>query len=188
MRERVRVREREPEPRDAAGYWVCQEHTAGLIARGMERKIVVRGEGDREWELGPMGRMYRYFHEGLHDDTALSNWWVFKQDIRVHSGAHRHQGGLIIYVIEGSGYTIIDGVKEEWEAGDLLLLPLKPGGVEHQHFNAKPGGSCKWIAFIWLPWWDQLLSEIVLTQDNPDWKAAGKPSAVGLDTPSPAVP
>jgi hypothetical protein len=183
MAERVRSRGREPEPREAAGYWVSQEWTANLIERGIKGKVVIDGDTGRQWELGPMGNMYRYIYEGLHDDTALTNWWVFKQDIRVHSGAHRHQGGLIIYVVEGTGYTLIDGVREEWEAGDLLLLPVKPGGVEHQHFNSTPGTSCKWIALIYMPFWDALLSKIELTQDGPDWKAAGKRSAVGLDAP-----
>lgn len=183
MKDRARLRQREPEARDAAGYWVSQEYTASLMERGIKGKVVIDGQTGRQWELGPMGRMYRYIYEGLHDDTALGNWWVFKQDIRVHSGAHRHQGGLVIYVVEGRGYTIVDGVREEWEGGDLLLLPLKPDGVVHQHFNADPGKPCTWVAFIYLPWWDSLLSKIELVEDGPDWKAAGRPSAVGLDAP-----
>jgi gentisate 1,2-dioxygenase len=42
----------------------------------------------------------------------------------------------------------MDGVRLDWEAGDLMILPLKPGGVEHQHFNADPNEPCKWLAFI----------------------------------------
>jgi hypothetical protein len=183
LKDRTRVRSREPESKEAAGYWGAQKHTADLVERGATGKIVIDGETGRTWEQGPMGRMYRYLHEGLYDDSALANWWVFKQDIRKHSGAHRHQGGLIIYVIDGKGYTVIDGVREEWEAGDLLLLPLKADGVEHQHFNAVEGQECHWIAFIWLPFWDALLSTMELTEDHPDWKASGRPSAVGLQAP-----
>jgi hypothetical protein len=126
-----------------------------------------------------MGRNYRYLFEGLHEDTALGNWWVFAKDIRVHSGAHRHQGGLVIYVVEGSGYSVVEGVREDWEAGDLLLLPLKPGGVEHQHFNDKPGTSCKWVAFTYIPCHDALATRVEMTKDSPDWVAAGKASMVG---------
>ena len=178
MAERLRVREREPGFREAAGYWVSVERSEQLLERGRTRKIVVTAD-EREWELGPMAVTYRYIFEGLHDDTALGNWWVFANNIRIHTGGHRHQGGLIIYVVEGSGYSMVDGVKEEWEAGDLLLLPLKPGGVEHQHFNNDPSVPCKWVAFIYLPYWDGLASTNVLTQDSPDWQAAGKSSAVG---------
>ena len=134
MAEKVRVREREPGMRKAAGYWVSVERSKRNTARAHSGKIVIEGD-EREWEPGPMGHTYRYIYEGLHDDTALGNWWVFANDIRRHSGAHRHAGGLVIYVVEGSGYSVVEGEKHEWEAGDLMLLPLQAGGVEHQHFN-----------------------------------------------------
>src|SRR5439155_811034 len=78
----------------------------------------------------------------------LVDWNVFVQDIRVHSGKHRHQGGLVIYIMEGEGYSVVDGERHDWEAGDLLLLPVKKGGVEHQHFNKDDAHPAKWIAFI----------------------------------------
>src|SRR5688572_543730 len=125
MAERVRVREREPGFREAAGYWVSMDRSRELLERGLTQKIVIKAD-EREWELGPMAYAYRWIYEGLHSDTALGNWWIFANNIRIHSGGHRHQGGLIIYVVEGAGYTEVDGVREEWEAGDLLLLPLRP--------------------------------------------------------------
>ena len=86
--------------------------------------------------------MYRFIYEGLFDDTALHDWWVFMQDIRVHSGAHTHPGGLIIYVLEGAVHTVVDGVRHEWKEGDLLLLPIKPGGVEHRPRRTPSG---RWV-------------------------------------------
>jgi gentisate 1,2-dioxygenase len=43
-----------------------------------------------------------------------------------------HQGGLVIYVLEGEGaegrgYTILDDERYEWEAGDVMTLPLRQG-------------------------------------------------------------
>src|SRR6478735_3403236 len=103
MAERLRVREREPGVPEAAGYWVSVEHSAKLLERGLKGKVVVHAD-DRQLELGPMGNTYRYIYEGLHDDTALGDWWVFANNIRIHSGSHRHQGGLIIFVVEGTGH------------------------------------------------------------------------------------
>ena len=86
-------------------------------------------------------------------------------------------------MVEGVGHTVVNGERHDWSAGDLLMLPMLPGGVEHQHFNAVEGQECHWIAFIWLPFWDALLSTMELTEDHPDWKSSGRPSAVGLQAP-----
>jgi hypothetical protein len=43
----------------------------------------------------------------------------------------------------------------EWQLsrqGDLLLLPVKSGGVEHQHFNTGDSEDTHWIAFYYEPW------------------------------------
>jgi len=181
--QRTRTREREPEVADGAGYWMGQRRSLKRIERGLKGKLVIHSD-DRSWELGPMGRMYRFIYEGLFDDTALHDWWVFMQDIRKHSGSHKHPGGLIIYVLEGAGHTVVDGVRHDWKAGDLLLLPIKPGGVEHQHFNKEPDRPARWVAFIYLPFWDGLASKSELKEDSPLYRAAGKPSAVGVAPPT----
>jgi gentisate 1,2-dioxygenase len=48
------------------------------------------------------------------------------------SGRHRHNMEAIIHVLEGRGYTEIDGVNFEWSAGDTISVPPMS---EHQHFN-----------------------------------------------------
>jgi hypothetical protein len=179
--DQVRVREREPGVGKLPGYRVCTERSRQNVLRGMTGKIVVREE-EREWELGPMGNIKNIIYEGQFDDTALGDWWVFINDIRIQSGKHRHQGGLIIFVLEGSGYSIVEGEREDWEAGDLLLLPLVAGGVEHQHFSKDPSKPTKWCAFIYVPLWDALLSNNRLLEDSPGWKAAGMPSLAGTTT------
>jgi gentisate 1,2-dioxygenase len=77
----------------------------------------------------------------------VSSWYVFEHLIRNQSGRHRHQGGIIIYVVEGEGRTETDDVLLEWRKGDLLLLPIKPGGSSHQHWNRDASKGCRWIAF-----------------------------------------
>ncbi|MBI2989480.1 MAG: cupin domain-containing protein [Deltaproteobacteria bacterium] len=51
------------------------------------------------------------------------------------SQKHGHQNAALLYVVEGQGYDIHDGVRYDWNAGDLVLVT--PGCV-HQHFNALP--------------------------------------------------
>jgi quercetin dioxygenase-like cupin family protein len=51
-----------------------------------------------------------------------------------HTETHRH-GEAIVYVLSGSGYSIVDGVRHEWQAGDCIFIqPLSL----HQHFNPDP--------------------------------------------------
>lgn len=78
-------------------------------------------------------------------------------------------GGRAIYVLEGKGWTTVDGVRYDWEEGDLLLLPIKPEGVEHQHFNAEPGKPCKWLAMIYSPFKAALGSQMEQVEVSPDW-------------------
>lgn len=144
------------------------QHDARLRQRAVEGKVVIR-YADRPWQQGRQGRIKFYLHVML-DDTAVTPWRLFVHDIRTHSGKHRHQGGLAIYVIEGKGWTVVDGVRHDWEAGDLILLPVKPRGCEHQHFNGEPGKPCKWLALIFSPYKDSLGSEMEQKEVSPDFK------------------
>jgi len=102
-------------------------------------------------------------------DTALDDWIVFVQDIKAHSGKHQHQGGLVIFILEGEGYSVVEGERHDWEAGDLLLLPMKLGGVEHQHFNMDDAKPAKWIAFICPTIFSWGASEMVQMEQHPEW-------------------
>lgn len=53
-----------------------------------------------------------------------------------HTKAHRHVHSAIYHVLEGSGYTVIDGQKFEWEKGDFFILP--PWSY-HEHVNTGEG-------------------------------------------------
>ncbi|SDH17243.1 gentisate 1,2-dioxygenase [Alteribacillus persepolensis] len=49
-----------------------------------------------------------------------------------HTKSHRHVHSCIYHVLEGSGYTVIDGEKFEWEKGDFFILPPYSW---HEHVN-----------------------------------------------------
>lgn len=166
---RVKVREREQEAGIANRYDRAIIERKIFIDQQMMGKLVIKSS-DRDWELNRQGPQKHILQPRLFDDHALREWRVFLHEIRSVSGKHTHQGGLVIFVLEGQGYTVIDGIRYDWEPGDLILLPVKPGGVEHQHFNLNPGQRCMWIAFIYTPYWDALASPMVQHETNPDYK------------------
>lgn len=51
------------------------------------------------------------------------------------SQKHGHVNEAAFYILDGKGYDIHDGVKREWEAGDVAIVP---NNTVHQHFNADP--------------------------------------------------
>lgn len=48
-----------------------------------------------------------------------------------HTGEHKH-GEEAIYIIAGSGSSVVDGTRYDWGPGSVLAIPF---GARHQHFN-----------------------------------------------------
>jgi quercetin dioxygenase-like cupin family protein len=130
---------------------------------------VVR-KADRPFYQSRQGKLRYYLEPITHPDTPLQMWRVFTHEIRTKSGKHRHQGGLVIYVLEGKGYYVVEGERLDWEKGDLVLLPLHPNEVEHQHFNLDPEKPSVWCAFIHLPIQEYLASDLQQMENSPDFK------------------
>lgn len=91
---------------------------------------------------------YRWYIHPLFKDRALNTLIMWQQEIPPGgcSGKQKHQGGRIHLVVEGRGYTVIDGVKYDWEKWDYVHLPIKPEGVVFQHFNSDPHKPAKLLA------------------------------------------
>ena len=104
------------------------------------------------------------------EDTAAQQWAVFTQEVRTRSGKHKHQGGVAIYILEGKGYSVVDGKRYDWEKGDMILLPIKPGGCEHQHFNLDPERPSKWLALRYMPTTDVLGNQHEQVENHPDFR------------------
>ena len=49
-----------------------------------------------------------------------------------HTQAHRHTSSAAFHVIEGSGYSIVDGQRLDWEDKDVFCVP---GWAFHEHVN-----------------------------------------------------
>ena len=175
--EKEKVKEREPTQKNDGSYY---EDTLRIYAEERDRartgRIVVKGK-DLPWRQGRQGLSKTYL--SWHDvkDTAAEDWTCFIHDIKVHSGKHRHQGGIQLFVLEGEGYTTVDDDKVEWEKWDLVILPVKPNGCAHQHFNKIPGKPAKWMAFRYNPFSCALGNLFEQVEDSPDFK--GKKQAAG---------
>ncbi|MEE4598956.1 cupin domain-containing protein [Streptomyces sp. DSM 41524] len=53
--------------------------------------------------------------------------------------AHRHSSAAINYILDGSGWSVVDGVRIDWEAGDIMLSA--PGWAPHGHARGPEGAS-----------------------------------------------
>ena len=166
--ERTRVREREAPSLNPYELGLAKDKA--WAERQRTGRIVVR-LADTKQELMRQGHLRFYLDAGRSiTDTPLQNWAVFTHEVRKVSGKHRHQGGLIIYVIDGKGYSVVDGERVDWEKGDLVLLPMRPQGVEHQHFNLDPEKPALWMAFINQAVREHVASEMTQTEPSPEWK------------------
>jgi hypothetical protein len=83
-------------------------------------------------EINRQGLMRWYMHPSI-TDTVLSTHIFF-------------EGEQVMYILEGKGYTLINGVKHHWEAGDVVNLPVRKGGIIVQHVNEDPNLPAKFVA------------------------------------------
>ena len=98
-------------------------------------------------ENNRQGLMRWYLHPAILD-TVLSTLAIYRQEIPPgsRSGRLKFQGGQIMFIVAGKGYTLLDGVKHAWEAGDVLNLPLRRDGIVVQHFNDDPEQPAAFLA------------------------------------------
>ena len=135
--------------------------------------IVVKGK-DLPVENNRMGLYKWYMHPSLSNITSRAMlYWVQEIPPGSHSGKQKSQGGRVHYILEGHGYTIIDGVKHEWEKRDFVLIPIKGHGTEYQHFNADQENRVRLIAAEF-NWYDALGvdmgAEFEQLENSPDFK------------------
>ncbi len=68
-------------------------------------------------------------------ETGFRTWgsesMIAEIPVGWHSGKHKH-GEESIHIVEGSGFSIVSGVRYNWKKGSTMVIPF---GAEHQHFN-----------------------------------------------------
>lgn len=143
MVEREAIREKEAEIEFNPYEDALKRHRERIEKARKGKKLIKSVE--IPWRVGRQG-VLRHYHTESDKGHALETVNVFVHEVRSHSGCHIHQGGFNLFVLMGKGWTVVDGVRHDWAEGDLILLPFKKGGVEHQHFNADNKPS-RWLAF-----------------------------------------
>ncbi len=113
--------------------------SAGEQSRVESGRNIVRRD-ECEPETTPFGRLRWYLHNDL-DQPVTHSLYFCELEIPVgsRSGRLRHQGGMVHLVVKGKGHTLFDGEEHEWEARDVIALPVRPDGVVFQHFNTGTG-------------------------------------------------
>ncbi len=157
---------------------------AEWLEKQLTGKLLIKST-DRDFEASRQALLKRYVTFEFTPEVASVNWSVFLNDVQQHSGRHKHQGGLVLFIIEGSGSTDIDGTRYAWKRGDLITLPIRPGGIEHQHFNDSAGKACRWVAFYYKPFEDWVCHTMTHLQDH-DAAPAGSRSSDGSSAPQAA--
>ncbi|GIX49796.1 MAG: gentisate 1,2-dioxygenase [Candidatus Tectimicrobiota bacterium] len=66
----------------------------------------------------------------------------------VQTQAHRHASSSVYLVVQGRGYSVIDGRRYDWEAGDVFVIP---SWAYHEHANASPHEAAALISFTDAP-------------------------------------
>src|SRR5579884_206142 len=87
---------------------------------------------------------------------------------------HRHPGEAILYVVRGRGYSVIDGRRYDWSAGDAVIVHQY---VWHQHFNADPERPA---TVIRLHMWESMI-EIMQAAMDPVPLYEDDPALAGQD-------
>jgi hypothetical protein len=118
----------------------------GQRERAKDAIQVVRGD-ELPQENNALGLVKWYAHPAI-DDTILSTLMFFEQELppRSRSGRLKFQGGQVMYILAGKGYTTVDGVKHPWKAGDVLNLPIRRDGIVVQHVNDDDALTAKFLA------------------------------------------
>lgn len=102
---------------------------------------------DLPWENNRQGKMKWFLHPALNR-TAIRSMIVFEQEIPPggKSGAQKTPGGSVLYILAGRGYTLLDGERHDWQAEDLVNIPIRTEGVVVQHVNADPRHPVRFIS------------------------------------------
>jgi gentisate 1,2-dioxygenase len=115
-----------------------------LADAALQRQRTIRGKklvsyDETVAEDTAMGHLRWYLHPELFDATTRS---LYFHELAIpageRSGRLQTQGGYMHYVLTGSGYTELDGTRHEWEAGDVIAIPIRENGVTYVHVNDGP--------------------------------------------------
>jgi quercetin dioxygenase-like cupin family protein len=113
--------------RGVQGAYSLSDELARL--RAMPR---VRKAGDLRFVDGPQA-WSRHYVEPKDGITQTFHIHLEEYSPGGRSQKHGHVNEAAFYILDGEGYEIHDGVRYDWQAGDVAIVH---NNCVHQHFNA----------------------------------------------------
>jgi gentisate 1,2-dioxygenase len=89
--------------------------------------VIQRSHHKGDWKVGLIDTFVGFSNKML-------GIYVHQLPPACHTETHKH-GWVTVFVLSGSGYSIVDGERWDWRAGDMINVPA---GAWHQHFNTDP--------------------------------------------------
>src|SRR6266849_11188088 len=115
--------------RGIEGQYSLKEELARL--RALPRVI----KGRRiEFNDGPQA-FSRHYVEPKDGMTQTLHIHLEEYGPGAKSQKHGHVNEAAFYILDGKGYEIHDGIRYDWQAGDVVVVH---NNCVHQHFNASP--------------------------------------------------
>jgi mannose-6-phosphate isomerase-like protein (cupin superfamily) len=91
---------------------------------------VIKGS-DLPFNNGPQS-FSRHYVEPVDGITQTLHLHVEEYAPGGKNGKHGHVNEAAFYILDGKGYEVHDGIRYEWEAGDVAVVH---NNCVHQHFN-----------------------------------------------------
>ena len=89
---------------------------------------------DLKFEWGP-----QYYNARILNPESGTSQVLYAHFIVLAPGGrsqkHGHMNEAMFYILDGKGHEIHDGVRHDWESGDLVVVE---NATVHQHFNDDP--------------------------------------------------
>jgi quercetin dioxygenase-like cupin family protein len=118
---------------------------------------IQRSEHRGDWKVGLIDR-----HLGF--DNRILAMYVHQMPPDSHTETHKH-GEAVVYVLSGRGYSIVEGERFTWRAGDCIFV--KPGQW-HQHFNSDPERVSQHLALYIQPLAEHVYENAALIEFQPE--------------------
>lgn len=165
--EKQTERQPEAEPIEIIRYHEEIQKTQKAQEKHLESLPRVLKWAEVPWTLSANACCKRYtgatgsFLDQRLQHLPLSSFSLSEQIISPggRNGGHRHFMEAIFYILEGEGYEIHDGIRYDWESGDVMCVPTY---CVHQHFNRSQDKSAR--MFFSVPYIFELLSISKLEQ------------------------
>jgi quercetin dioxygenase-like cupin family protein len=130
-----------------------------LAHRGVER--------DEKQESYSKERKHPVFFVDLPSKCiSMTIGWL---DPGQSSNRHRHTYETILYILEGEGYSDIQGRRVDWKEGDAVYVPV---WAWHNHVNTSTTGRARYLACENAPLL-QNIGGIALREEVPDKGGGG---------------